>query len=308
MTDASKHVLRVAMEQCAPGLGSVVANRAMIRSALRELSPGADLVVFPELTLTGYDVRHSAHELAVPVEALGLESMGIDNEGIGDAAAVLGFIERDADGRVYNSALAADAGGLIHCHRKCYLPTYGMFDEGRYFAPSRRAPRAFDLPGGWRAGILICEDLWHPSMSYLLALQRIDLLIVVVAAAGRGRTEGDSGEVRYASSETWELIARSTALTHGMFVVMVNRVGNEGEIEFAGGSAVIGPDGTVVAQARQGEAARVEVSLDREAVIRQRAVFSHLRDEDPALTYFGLQQLLAEEQSGDPPRRSGSPD
>lgn len=293
-------VLDIAVEQIAPVCGDRAANEALIAARLAQAA-GARLVVFPELALTGYAVGDRAWELAVRLHD-GAPPVAVPE----NVTCALGLVERGDDHLLYNTAVVFRSDGLLARHRKIYLPTYGMFQEGRVFARGRRV-RAFDLDG-WRTGLLVCEDFWHPALTYLLTLQGIELLLVLAAAPGRGRpsengarppeaapSQGDAAGAHprlFASTERWEWIARATAVLYGIYVVLANRVGVEGATTFAGASLVVAPDGEVVRRAPEGEPARVEASLARAAVARARRPFSHLRDEDPALVWRELGRLL----------------
>ncbi len=283
--------LRIVLEQIAPVPGDVAGNSARIATAATRWR-ASDLVLFPELALTGYDLGHRTEEVAVDLDAG--SPVPLDGEG---PTIVAGLVERGDDHLIYNSAAVLRGGHVVAVHRKRYLPTYGMFDEGRRFAPGRRSVRPFTLARGWRAGILICEDLWHPALAYLYALQEADVLLVPAAAPGRGVAQ-ESGTTmegrRFASAEAWELIARTTALVHGVYVLLCNRGGVEGAVTFAGGSMVVAPDGEVLARAHEVEDATLEVTLERDRVRRARRPFSHLRDEDPAYTLHALERILRE--------------
>lgn len=286
MNAETRPALRVTLEQTAPVLGDPGANAWAMAQAVSG-SP-ADLVVFPELALTGYALGHRARELGVPLS--GAPPLALPPEG---PAAVYGLVERGEDHLTYNSAVAQRGGGILAVHRKVYLPTYGTFDEGRLFAPGRRSVRPFFLAPGWKAGILVCEDFWHPALAYLLALQGTDVLVVLAAAPGREAGEGEGG-LAFGSAGSWELIARTTALLHGMWVVLCNRAGVEDGITFAGGSLVVSPSGEVVARAPHGVPARLDLTLTLEAVAQARQPFSHLRDDDASVTLHTLERIVGE--------------
>ncbi|NJD19638.1 MAG: carbon-nitrogen hydrolase [Gemmatimonadetes bacterium] len=280
--------LRVRLEQMAPALADPAANRKTIEKAVRHAGVDADVVLFPELALTGYTLGQRARELGVALN--GPPPVHLPAAG---PVAVLGLVERGEDHLTYNSAVAVRGDALLAVHRKIYLPTYGTYDEGRIFARGRRSVRTFQVAPGWQAGLLVCEDFWHPALAYLVALQGADVLLVMSAGAGRGLAEPGSGTV-FTSWESWELIARTTAMLHAMYVVLCNRVGVEEGITFAGGSLVVDPTGSVVARAPQLQPARLDVVLERESVARARHPFAHLRDEDPAVTLQTLERIVRE--------------
>ncbi len=284
-TSAPPSALRVVVEQTAPRRLEMDANVAVVTEALRQAADeGTDLVVFPELCLTGYDLGRWAAELAVS------DGAALPFTGPEGPVAVVGYPERDQDGRVFNVAAAWRGEQRLHRHRKRYLPTYGMFDEGRVFAPGDRGPRVFEVAPGWPTALLVCEELWHPSLPYLAALQGAAVLVVVAAGPGRGVLEGTSG-APFASTEAWSLLARTTALTHGVYVVLCNRAGVEGGVTFAGESLVVAPDGVVMTRASTG-VDRLRVTLEADAVRRARTPYSHLRDEDPGLVAREIERIL----------------
>ncbi len=280
--------MRVRIEQMAPALGDAKANLARIAAAQADAKrDGVDLLVTPELSVTGYDVRDRVHALAVPESdrPFPLLADGPD--------VVVGCIERDAAFVPHNAALHLRGGAVLHRHRKVYLPTYGMFDEGRYFGRGDRA-RAYDAGGGWRIGLLVCEDLWHPALTSLLAAAGAHVVIVQVAAAGRGAVAGGDAGGRFASWGTWEHIARGAAAMYGIYVVLANRVGVEGPCVFAGGSMIVAPDGAVIARGDDLAEDRPTADLTLDAVAAARRPYAHARDDDPRLVHAELARLIAE--------------
>lgn len=286
MTDGFGPVLRLRVEQFAPALCGVDANLARIARAQADAAAdGVDLVVTPELSLTGYDVRDAVHALASPESDTPFPGLDAGPD------VVVGTIERDAAFVPYNAMLHLRGGRVLHRHRKVYLPTYGMFDEGRYFGRGDTV-RAYDAGGGWRMGLLVCEDLWHPSLAWLLAAQGAHLLVVQSAGAGRGAVAGGANGGRFASWDAWEHLVRAAAIAYGCYVALANRVGVEGSFYFAGGSMIVGPDGAVLTRGADGEEDRVDAELSLEAVAAARRPFAHARDDDPRLVARELARIL----------------
>jgi len=298
--------LRVVVHQTAPLLGETSLNREEIRSRVVDARNG-DLLVFPELAISGYHLRGGVGRHSVSLGAgapLDLPS--------GSPPVALGLPERGEDELVYNTAVILHENRVLSLHRKIYLPTYGMFDEGRYFAPGRTPPRVAVLPSGWKVGLLVCEDLWHPSLVYLLAIQGVEAVLVLAAAPGRGQPgEGEDREDHdggtgtgpspsfppgprslFSSQASWTLLARTAAMQYGVFVVIANRAGVEEGVTFAGESTVVAPDGTILGRAPQAEPSVVEVSLHRRDLRRARSPFAHLRDEDPHFLRRALDLVL----------------
>lgn len=281
--------LRLQLHQTAPRPGDVPGNLREMRRSLNDAPSGA-LVAFPELALTGYDLGMRARDMALAENAPPPLRPAHP-----ETTVVLGFPEEAADGRIYNAAGAASTSGWLIRHRKRYLPTYGMFDEGRIFAPGVAGPRIFHPHPDWPAALLICEELWHPALAYLAALRGARLLVVLAAAPGRGSpSDPEDPGARFGSRLAWRLLARTAALTNGIYVALVNRCGVEGGVVFAGGSMVVTPDGSVAAEGSESGPDVVEATLDAESVLAARRPWSHLRDEDPALVVRELEAILRE--------------
>jgi NAD+ synthase (glutamine-hydrolysing) len=265
--------LRVALAQVEPVLGNVVANVALHRRlGLEAVRRGADLLVFPELSLTGYLlqdlVTHVALRLDRPPPVL-KPLFDLSRR----IALVVGLVEESEGHRFYNAAAYLEGGRIRHVHRKVYLPTYGMFDEGRYFAAGERL-QAFRTRLG-RFGILICEDFWHPSTSLVLAQDGADYLLVLSA----GPTEGIDRRQGLLSHALWKDLIKVTAQIQTAFVLYANRVGFEDGVNFSGGSCVFDPAGEAVAQAPVIEEALLVCDLERSALRRARTMLPLLRDE-----------------------------
>ena len=159
-------------------------------------------------------------------------------------------------------------------------PTYGLFDEQRYLAAGDRF-RAFDAPLGdrtghrWRAGILICEDLWHPTSVALLARQGVDLIICPSASPGRGLLQGEA----VGTASSYDVMTRTYAQLFTTYVLYCNRSGFEDGVGFWGGSRVVDPAGSVVAEIRGAQESVLFHSLERSALRRARVAYPLLRDE-----------------------------
>jgi predicted amidohydrolase len=267
----------MALVQHAPRLGDLAANVEWAVATVRaEAARGVDLVVFPELSLCGYLLKD-----LVPETALRLDGPEIAQlvDAVGSASAVLGAVVESRTHRFYNAAILISDGAVRHVHRKVYLPTYGMFDEQRYLAAGDRF-ETVDLPvaGGqsWRIGILICEDLWHPSSPYLLSRAGADLIICTSASPGRGigagRTELDTATI-------WGAMASAYASSFTTYLAFCNRVGFEDGLYFWGGSRVVGPDGCLQQEVAGDESTVVHAELDRGLLRRVRIAYPLLRDE-----------------------------
>ncbi len=278
--------INLALAQFNTKLGEVEANLAAHLTLINEAkSRGADLLVFPELSLTGYALQDLAVSTAIrpdqddPVfNELLAASRGID--------LMVGFVHEDRRHRFYIASAYLAEGQILHIHNKVYLPTYGMFDEGRFFAWGDSA-RAFNTRFG-RVGMLICEDFWHASLPYLLWLDGADILLFQSASPGRGLTS----DPRLSSSAWVEHTNRAYAGLFTNFVAHANRVGFEDGLNFWGGSTIFDPNGDLVVRAPDFEEALTVAEIDLNQLHRTRARLPLLRDERTNLVQGELERIL----------------
>jgi len=274
---------RVALAQIAPALANrernVALHLAQIEAARAEQ---ADLIVFPELSLTGYFVRDMVPDVAISSSGPDIRGMV---EAAGPAALVAGFVEESPQHRFYNAAFFAEQGRIVHLHRKVYLPTYGLFDEQRYFAAGDRI-RAFDTARFGRVGLLICEDFWHLSAAAIMQAEEVDVLVCVANSPARGV---DGPAIR--TAETYEHLSIAFAQLLGAVVILVNRVGFEDGLCFWGGSRIVGPDGRTLAQAPMLDEALTLGTIDLAELRRQRLITPLARDERLLLTIEELNRI-----------------
>ena len=273
----------VALAQIAPKLGDVRANlERHLEIAERVGAAGADLVVFPELSLTGYDLQDLAPEVAVPRDGEVLARLARASSAVDIVA---GFVEEDREHRFYNAAAYLTRGSILHVHRKLHLPTYGLFQEGREFAPGETL-RAFETPNG-TVGLLLCEDVWHSPTAWLLAQQGAAMVIVAANGPSRG-ADPDRG---LRSAGAWRGLLEATARFHTLFVVFVNRVGCEDGLTFDGGSMVVDPTGVVRAELPPLDEAIECVTLSGDLLRRARTVSPLLRDARLELVHREIARL-----------------
>jgi len=264
------HPLRVAVGQVHCEVHDLQGNLHQIeREAARARLQQSDLIVFPELTLSGYAVGDDFHRSAVRLGGPQVQQLARLSESI---ALAVGVIEETPDARFFNSALFFSNGRLIHVHRKVYLPTYGVFNEGRYFGRGQGV-RAFDTPLG-RFAMLICADAWHPPLPYLAAHDGADMLLVMAASPKRG--VHDNIETHAA----WRRLNQTHALTLGCFVAFANHGGAEGDLAYNGRSHLVGPDGGIIADSCTDEPDLVVGSFAPAALREQRIAMPFRRDDD----------------------------
>ena len=270
--------LRIALAQIAPRLGDLEANLARhheLIAAARDR--GAGLVVFPELGLTGYQLQDLAADVAMRAEDPRLGELAEAARGL---SAIVSFVEESSDHRLFIAAALLEDGAVRHVHRKVFLPTYGLFDERRFFAPGD-VVRATPSGLGVGVGLAICEDFWHVSTPQLLAMDGAQLLINVSSSPGRDLAS--TNEVGLGTATSWRTLMRTYAQLTTSFVVFCNRVGVDESLSFWGGSEVIGPTGAAIFGAPMFEEGLYTADIDLGDVRRERITLPLLRDERPEL-------------------------
>jgi predicted amidohydrolase len=280
--------MKVVLAQIAPRLGDVDRNLELhlehIDRARREK---ADLVIFPELSLTGYTLKDLAGEVALdPRKDPRFAKIAARSRGL---SVVLGFMEESGaeKGLFYNSAAFMAGGKILHVHRKVFLPTNGMFEEAKFFAQGRDF-RVFPTPLG-RVGLMICRDFLHYGASYVLYAGGADMIIVISAAPGRGVSgEGDA----FATSRMWELMGEAVSYFSTAFVLYANRVGIEDGVTFAGGSFIYGPGGHLLARAAYLDPEVLVHRVDLTAVREARTRWLFKRDEKPDVILRSLERIV----------------
>ena len=279
--------INLALAQINTKLGDVQSNLEKHLDLIAQAkSQKADLLVFPELSLTGYVLQDLVASVA---------HRDADNNSIfkpllkasHDLDLVVGFVDEDTRHRFYIASAYLSGGRLLHVHHKVYLPTYGLFDEGRFFAHGDSV-RSFETRFG-RVGMLICEDFWHASPPYLLWLDGADIMILTSASPGRGLTDKEKLE-----SARWvERVSKAYASMFTSFVVHSNRVGFEDGLHFWGGANAYDPNGELIAQGPYFEEALTFAQLDLNQLRRTRSRLPLLRDERPEMVEKELKRILS---------------
>jgi predicted amidohydrolase len=209
--------MKVTAHQINPEFLEVHKNIDKVISKIQESKKeGAQLIVFPELTLTGYFVGESYHKVALKIDSDEIKRI-IDASK--DTAVVVGFIEESKSMNFYNSALIAVNGKLLYTYRKVNLPNYGAFEERKIFSSGKKV-QVFKI-NGFNIAVLICNDLWHPSIAYLGAAQKADIFVTLFNSS-----EG-SIEDEFCNIQSWEIINKFYSRVFGVYNIAVNRVGEE---------------------------------------------------------------------------------
>jgi predicted amidohydrolase len=281
--------LTIALAQIAPRLGQLDENLARHHELIEEArGKGAGLVVFPELGLTGYLLQDLASEVAMRLDDPRLARLAQATAGL---SVIVSFVEESGDHRLFIAAALIEDGEIVHVHRKLFLPTYGLFDERRFFAAGD-VLRAVPSRLGMGLGIAVCEDFWHLAVPQLLALDGAQVLINVSSSPGRDLAS--TNEVGLGTATSWRTLMRTYAQLTTSFVIFCNRVGVDESISFWGGSEVIGPSGDVLWQGPLYDEGLFTVDVSLADVRRERIGLPLLRDERLELHLREVQRIVAE--------------
>ncbi|GED22033.1 nitrilase-related carbon-nitrogen hydrolase [Halomonas halmophila] len=265
--------LHVAAAQINAELGAVDINLETHLSVIDDARhSGVELLVFPELSLTGYGLGADVMRVAMPLEDPRLQRLA---HAVGDMQVVAGFVEEASPGEYYNALAIMQHGELVAVHRKLNLPTYGGLEEGKWFTHGSDLTHA-DIRPGWSATQLICADLWNPGLVHAALLPRPTVLCAPINSASGIVSEDFSNE------QNWALNVRFYAMTYGTPVIMANRYGPEGASHFWGGSRILGPGGELLATADDRETL-VAAHLSRTAIAKARFELPTHRDADTPL-------------------------
>lgn len=266
---AHKKKISIAQIDCV--LGEIDPNLEKHYKAIEQaIDAGSDLIVFPELSLTGYFLKDAVFQVALHDSDAKLNRLRELSKHIGIA---VGLVELSDKYEFFNSQFLFYGGELIAKHRKVYLPTYSLFEEKRYFSEGTRM-RAFDTPFG-KIGMLICEDQWHPTSALIQAHDGAQVIIVSAAGVARGATQ----EAKPQNVVVWETLNRAIAVFTTSYIVFVNRVGVEDGVMFWGGSEVIHPGGYSLQQAEYFKEETLQVEIDLLALKHARVNTQLLKEE-----------------------------
>ncbi|MEP6755655.1 MAG: nitrilase-related carbon-nitrogen hydrolase, partial [Chthonomonadales bacterium] len=284
--------MRIAIAQIKPRKAEYRANLARLGETflqINKLEPRPNVLVLPETALTGYFLEGGVRDVALSREGLFDDLSALYAETCGSSAPVLdillGFYEL-CDGKYYNSALYASMGGdspgIIHVHRKFFLPTYGVFDEKRFVARGRSIDAFHTDPG--RSSVLICEDVWHSVSATLSALKGAQIIYVISASPGRDFHGQSTGNL-----DRWDTLLPGIAEEHCVFVVYAGLVGFEGGKGFTGTSQVVDPWGKVLVKGPLLDECLLVADIDLDDVAAARAGSPYLADLESTLTDIAYQ-------------------
>ncbi len=297
--------MKVTVYQTAPQLLDVKSNlEDVIMKIHHARENGAQLVVFPELALTGYFVRDHYHEAALRLDSDEIKSLAAASKG---TAAVVGFIEESPSMNFYNSALVLVDGEILFTYRKINLPNYGVFEERKIFADGKHV-RTFKLHG-FHIAVFICNDMWHPSVPYLGITQKADIFVTLFNSS-----QGSMGS-EFSNIETWGIINTFYARIFGVYNVCANRAGEEyltgqrkqdpeellsektankkaTSYRFWGGSEIVNPFGKTISKAVLYEPDEIDGDISRALLRQKKILLPYVKNDDPHFTYRELQRIL----------------
>lgn len=311
--------MKVAVCQTSPKLLDLKANLEEVVAKIHQgKEEGFQLIVFPELALTGYFMGPRYHEVALRMDSREIKQLVSATKG---TAAVVGFVEESPSMNFYNSALVAVDGQIMFASRKLNLPNYGVFEERKYFSPGKRVP-VFRLHG-YAVAVFICNDMWHPAVPYLGICQKADIFVTILNSS-----EGSMGD-EFSNIDSWEIINKFYSRVFGIYNICANRVGQEtiegrnatgenaeGRIpaaedsdpscfrttyNFWGGSEIVNSFGQPVAKAAYYQPDQIVGIIDRGLLRRKRILLPYLRGDDPYFTHRELGRILYKESHGSIP-------
>jgi len=302
--------MKVVVYQINPVLLDVKTNLENVIGKIKKgREKGAQLIVFPELALTGYFVGPKYHEAALRLDSPEIEQLASATKG---TAAVIGFIEESPSMNFYNSALVAVDGKIAFAYRKLNLPNYGVFEERKYFASGKQIPVLKLLD--FNIAIFICNDLWHPSLPYLGVVQKADIFVSIFNSS-----QGSMG-TEFSNIESWSIINKFYSRIFGIYNICANRVGEEsfqekradsgrgagqttpeGEFpvlcetttyRFWGGSEIVNPFGQNIAKGALHEEDEIFGEISRDLLRQKKILLPYLRNDDPYFTHRELERIL----------------
>jgi len=265
-----KEKFKVALAQISCKRGDKAENIKRIESRVTKAKQqGADLVIFPELSLTGYTMRDQIYELAETIPGHSTTVLEKLAKKTGTYI-VFGMPElsEKTQATVYNAAVLVGPYGFIGKYRKMYLPTHSVFEEKRYFRPGYQTA-VFETELG-KIGLIICYDIFFPEVSRLTRLKGAQLIVCISASPATRRT-------------FFETLTAARAIENTAFLAYVNLVGIEDGLQFWGGSRLVGPNGKVLVKAKYDEEDMVIGEINYADIRPTEAFVPILKDLRPEL-------------------------
>lgn len=278
----SEPLFRVAAAQTNSRLADVAGNLEDHLAIIDEArGKGIRALLFPEMSLTGHSAGPETLEVALTRTDRVIRRIA---EAAGPMTTMFGLIEEGPAAQFHNSMFVVRDGRLVHIHRKLSLATYGKLDDGKHFGAGRFV-ETLELDPRWRAGLLICNDLWNPALVHLAALHGATCLFAPISSAR------EAVGAEFDNPGGWDINLRFYAMTYGMPVIMANRVGTEGDLTFWGGSRILDPFGKTLAEARGETPQLVVADLDYDRLRKARYLLPTVRDSNLSLILRETQRL-----------------
>ena len=236
----------------------------------RSIKNNAKVVVFPELSITGYLLKDLTYEVAMNKDDNFFKPL---KEASRNIDIIIGFTEKSEDKVIYNSSMYLSKGEILSVYRKMFPPTHGMFDELRYFGKGKTL-EVFQTDYG-KVAVIICRDFFHPSILTVAYANGVDFLFAISNMPLRG-LKGEKPQIQ----ETVETASSVYTNFFGFFVTYVNRVGFDDGLGFYGGSFIQSPLGKKISSNKLFEEDLVIGEVDTEDIYKKRTIFPLAREED----------------------------
>jgi len=282
MNQSRDLTFRVSIAQLAPVLGEIEQNiEKHITLTKQAIKEKANLVLFPELSLTGYSLGKNLEEVSRrygdPIFAPLVELSK-------KITVVAGFVELGFAAQIHNSSIVFSGGEVSFLHRKLNLPTYGQLEEGKHFAPGRYL-ETLNLQDPWQVAVLICSDLWNPALVHLAVVKGAILLLNPVNSADA------TVSLDFSNPEEWDLVLNFYSRMYGVPILMANRVGEEEGINFWGASRIVDARGREVAKAGSSSEELITAEISYADIVRARARLPTVRDSNLDLIHREIDRL-----------------
>jgi predicted amidohydrolase len=245
-----------------------------------------DLLVFPEYYVTGYLTGQAVYDHALRTDDALFRDLVDYTDGI---MVAITFIEETGAFNFYDSiAFMADR-KLLGIHRKIYLVNYGVFEERRHFSvgPNHRPINS----GDFRIAPFVCADAWNPALVHLAAADLAHIFVFSACSPTQGLGS------RLSTKESWHRMNQFYAATYGVYVLFVNRAGDDNDLHFWGGSQIVDPFGKVIAEAKGDEDEVVEAEINLAEVREARTVLHTVRDENLSFLQHRLEHVIRDNYS-----------
>ncbi|PSU33254.1 nitrilase-related carbon-nitrogen hydrolase [Photobacterium lutimaris] len=269
----TKEVLHVGIAQIAPVLGDVEANLQKHLNYIKQARElGVEVLLFPELSLTGYSLREKTLGVAMGTDHPLLKQLA---DAAGDMIVSAGFIEEAQAGEFYNAQAMVTDGRVLHVHRKMNLPNYGGLEEAKWYSKGQ-ALEPCEAIAGWPMHTLICADLWNPALPHLAMLDKPALMLAPVNSAA------DIVSDEFSNPQGWKTNTDFISMTYGVPVMMANSCALEGNSRFWGGSRILDAFGHCLVEAG-GEEALISATVSIKDTREARFQLPTIRDADSRL-------------------------